>query len=81
MTSDPALDTHLAQIIFKAMKGQAQITKVELNDHKRDTLVLDLRCTGERGYHGKTEIMMLVFTTLHIKYDTPHIIEKKLREI
>lgn len=81
MTSDPALGTHLAQIIFKAMKGQAQITKVELNGHKRDTVVLDVRCTGDRGYHGKTEIMTLVFTTQHVKYDTPHIIDKKFREI
>lgn len=81
MTSDSALGTHLAPIIFKAMKGQAQIMKVELNGHKRDTLVLDLRCTGDRGYPGKTEIMTLVFTTLHVKYDTLHIIDKKLREI
>ena len=47
MTSDPALGTHLAQIILKTMKGQAQIMKVELNCRKRDTLVLDMRCTGD----------------------------------
>lgn len=81
MTSDPALGTHLVQIIFKTMKGQVQVMKVELNCRKRDTLVLDLRYTGDRGYHRKTEIMTLVFTTQHGKYDSPHIIDKKLRAI
>lgn len=68
-------------MIFKTMKVQAQIMKVGLNCRKRDTFVLDVRCTGDRSYHGKTEIMTLVFTTQHDKYDSPHIIDKKLREI
>ena len=80
MTSDPAVGTYLAQIIFKTMKGQAQIMKVVPNYLRRDTFVYDLRCTGDRNYHGKTKIM-LVFTTQHDKYDSPHVIDKKLRKI
>ena len=81
MNSDPSLGTRLAQIIFKTMKGQAQVRKAVLNCSKRDTFVPDLRCTGDRGYRGKTEIMTLVFTPQHGKYDSPHIIDKKCRQI
>lgn len=50
--------------------------EVLLNCGKRDTSALDLRCTGDRGYHEKIEIMALGLNTQQVVYDCPHIIDK-----
>lgn len=50
--------------------------EVLLNCGKRDTSALDLRCTGDGGYHEKIEIMALGLKTQQDVYDCPHIIDK-----
>lgn len=47
--------------------------EVLLNCGKRDTSALDLRCTGDRGYHEKIDIMALGLKTQQDMYDYPHI--------